>query len=653
MASKSKPTRYLLPKPSVSEPASGSAATRKRKRETVTIACERCRKRKTKCDGLRPSCQTCIEADLECEYAEFDSRNDKVNGELQTAYSALRGVVDALREVPMSESIEMLERLRSAKDLDEVLAAGSTEIVPRRGTSPTQAGIEIPDDRIQRLLAQGSIFGAPSISRGIRLRPVSLPISQWTRVSDDDELLTHCLTLFWTWDNTLTRLIHRGMFLRDLCAGKDAVNTLSENGQMQFCSKLLVNAILAASTIHLSHTEHASKFIPRGCKYADEAFRLFEVEGQIASFPLLQAAAVLWIYESNLGNSARAASLLAKMYELHAASGLIYAQAALRDCGEGERAERTREAVSLIAWGFYALDAKIGLTFERTMLISKPMITKAFQSSKWPKTAVDSLDDLWFPYPTSPHPQLSYHAAGYFAECDLAELAEQITLQVVINRSSIVPDYENSKRLYFHLVEWQRSLPLRFNGDRSVLPVRIFLSLSFDILVIKLLEPFIQFSFLEFDGQTALSQSFLHSSHIVSSVWNYRTAFGVRHEYWLIQACRVAAMAVVLHLTPVTVQAETFLKACELLQEMGHVPLANLILLTLRSIVTQGNIEVPALARTILAAEVVRKGSVQLQNVNVVGLGGDWSNGSELHDVVFNEDIMRITELGIDDDDEE
>jgi hypothetical protein len=76
-----------------------------------------------------------------------------------------------------------------------------------------------------------------------------LPVSQWTAMSHDDTWLSHLLRLFWTWDTTLTRLIHRELLA-------DVISTRRNNGDeadgqfvSQFCSELLVNSILAYSSV--------------------------------------------------------------------------------------------------------------------------------------------------------------------------------------------------------------------------------------------------------------------------------------------------------------------------------------------------------------------------------------------------------------------
>lgn len=51
-----------------SSPISGTYALRTPRGKITSIACESCRKRKSKCDGVRPKCNTCQSKNLTCVY---------------------------------------------------------------------------------------------------------------------------------------------------------------------------------------------------------------------------------------------------------------------------------------------------------------------------------------------------------------------------------------------------------------------------------------------------------------------------------------------------------------------------------------------------------------------------------------------------------
>lgn len=168
------------------------------------------------------------------------------------------------------------------------------------------------------------------------------------------------------------------------------------------------------------------------------------------------------------------------------------------------------------------------------------------------------------------------------------------------------------------------------------------------MLIIRIIEPFVRLSFLEFDGgQTASSLSLLSSDAIVSALWNYNTAFGMRHEYWLLQACQVAATAMVLQPHALALQRESFSRACQLLHDMGErLPRAYAVLSGLRCLITSEGVDVPDDARQFLAAGAIKAGRVTLSAIEAFGNDREElvlaENARELS---FTKDIDRIGEL--------
>jgi hypothetical protein len=76
-----------------------------------------------------------------------------------------------------------------------------------------------------------------------------LPLSQWTSVSNDDEAMSDLLSTLWTWDTTLTKIIHRGVLHEHICSTVAQEADLGNRGEIQFCSRFLINALLAVATV--------------------------------------------------------------------------------------------------------------------------------------------------------------------------------------------------------------------------------------------------------------------------------------------------------------------------------------------------------------------------------------------------------------------
>jgi hypothetical protein len=91
----------------------------------------------------------------------------------------------------------------------------------------------------------------------VRMSTSRLPLTRWTRASTDEEFMNHLLNLFFTWDNTVERSIYRPVFEEDILS-LDPSSADSDSGA--FCSKFLINAILAVSCVCYCLPQHCRSF---------------------------------------------------------------------------------------------------------------------------------------------------------------------------------------------------------------------------------------------------------------------------------------------------------------------------------------------------------------------------------------------------------
>lgn len=119
---------------SVKETMEGEASEKKpspprKRRSLVAVACERCRRLKQACDGLRPSCSPCVRKNVECEYErdtrEGESRQGALKRELEGTNRRLDQVADAmnfLKRVPDDRAEEIMKLIKSADDPIDALS---------------------------------------------------------------------------------------------------------------------------------------------------------------------------------------------------------------------------------------------------------------------------------------------------------------------------------------------------------------------------------------------------------------------------------------------------------------------------------------------------------------------------------------------------
>ena len=70
--------------------------------------------------------------------------------------------------------------------------------------------------------------------------PISVPARPWTDVTEDSDLVSHLVSLYFTWDYPFNAFLDKGVFLRHM-ANADLGS--------QFCTPFLVNALLSNACV--------------------------------------------------------------------------------------------------------------------------------------------------------------------------------------------------------------------------------------------------------------------------------------------------------------------------------------------------------------------------------------------------------------------
>lgn len=153
----SSPTSGGLPQtPHDDETNENSSTAEKHKRTQVKSACMRCRKRKAKCSGDRPSCQSCSQRNEECIYniAEGLTRAEDNTEKLRAALMLnedLNAFIDALRFNTNAVSTELFARLRCGEPVEDLLTLVRAEVLPTWSAGELHAtGIKSEHDLFEK-----------------------------------------------------------------------------------------------------------------------------------------------------------------------------------------------------------------------------------------------------------------------------------------------------------------------------------------------------------------------------------------------------------------------------------------------------------------------------------------------------------------------
>lgn len=123
----------------------------------IAQACDRCRSKKIRCDGIRPCCSQCANVGFECKTSDKLSRRAFPRGyteSLEERVRILEGEVRELKDLldEKDEKIEMLSKMHSHRK-PSIVATPSPQI-------PKEVAATPPKDDVFKVSASPLLLGA-------------------------------------------------------------------------------------------------------------------------------------------------------------------------------------------------------------------------------------------------------------------------------------------------------------------------------------------------------------------------------------------------------------------------------------------------------------------------------------------------------------
>ena len=133
------------------------------------------------------------------------------------------------------------------------------------------------------------------------------PLTSWTEVTSDPELVVHLLNLYFTWHYTYFTTLSKRLFYRDFFFGKPPPEIKRKT---EYCTSLLVNAMLALGchfTSWPAARQDPSDSATAGDHFFKEAKRLIleNDEHENPKLTTVQALALMSVREAGCGREAR------------------------------------------------------------------------------------------------------------------------------------------------------------------------------------------------------------------------------------------------------------------------------------------------------------------------------------------------------------
>ncbi|KAH1331480.1 hypothetical protein KXV58_007958 [Aspergillus fumigatus] len=435
-----------------------------------------------KCSGV-PPCDNCRAFNRVCIFDEsLDQRRrvaqKRTAEELNYHRDMLNDLFRVIRTADEPHALKLLEIIRKNATAEEIRAFIDETLIrldgEGRGAGYGQAVQKLED--VRRTI---DVEGAdPSFRRKVMdihyLCDEALwkvPAKPWTSVTEDEDLVSHLVSLYFTWDYPFHAFLDRDVFLAHMARGRE---------DSDFCSPFLVNALLA-NACHFSEFSEAyvvpGDLVTKGADFLSEAERLREEDSPKLSLAYLQGTLLLYEKYSISGNDDLGYLMLHQAIRAGESLGLFGPKCLKFDHTTPEMDISIRRT----AWGLFQIDTVVHTGFLRPSLIAKVNVDRIGRE--------DDGASLWTPYPSHRAARPAYLNQYFDESCNLCEIARDISRVLFADdqsHASTAYRRQTKDDLYERLRRWHNALPDVFDPGRRPPPHIILLRLRYFTLVINL-----------------------------------------------------------------------------------------------------------------------------------------------------------------------
>ncbi|KAF9886444.1 hypothetical protein FE257_011476 [Aspergillus nanangensis] len=490
MSDTSPQQRQLAPGPSPpneahqpdSSPESYRSAIVDPSKKRVSMACLACKKSKRKCSGTAP-CDNCRTFNRQCIFDEtLDQRRrvaaKRTADELSYHRDMLNDLFRVMRAEDESYGLRLLEIIRDNSSADDIRAFIDTTLTEIEGSSQdSHVTSQILEDIRDVINVEGADPSFRPKVMDIHYLcgdlPYRVPAKPWTSVTSDGDLVSHLISLYFTWDYPFHSFLDRDVFIQHMAVGDP--NT-------QFCSPFLVNALLS-NACHFSDYSEAyvdpGDIVTKGADFLAEAERLRESETARRSLAFLQGTLLLYERYSISGNNDLGYKMLHQAIWTGKSLGLIGPRTP--HMTSDPTSNDMDISVRRTAWGLFHIDTVVHADFLRPSLIDKVNVPRPKKSQ--------SNETTWVPYPSHRPSRPSYLDDFFDESYNLCEIARDISQALFATggaSSSISHKRHTKETLYERLCRWYDALPENFGNEGELPPYFGLLKMWFHTLVINL-----------------------------------------------------------------------------------------------------------------------------------------------------------------------
>ncbi|KAL8826738.1 MAG: hypothetical protein Q9170_007289 [Blastenia crenularia] len=481
------------------------------------------------CDGNTPSCAACASVyGTECVYdPNSDHRRKGVYKDmdnLKTHDSTLQTLIQAILNYPEHEVPDLVRQIRTCESLDSVAKSiisrghhlDDDVEEPESPITDNEPLVGIP--RFEKELSgkmgelrleNGSLSFVGGTSNLIFLgtgfedgqnatlgaeqhQQQANPITSWTEVTKDYELIVHLMNMYFTWHYTYFTTLSKSLFYRDFLLGKPPAET---KRRTEYCTPLLVNAMLALgchftswSTARSNPADSATV----GDHFFKEAKRLIleNDEHESPRLATVQALALMSVREAGCGREAKGWVYSGMSFRMAYDLGLNV------DSGLLNLDEET-DARRMTIWGCFLFDKCWSNYLGR-----QPQVP--LSSIAVPKFDVFPMEDseTWSPYTDAgigqSHTQAARTRAVAIQISSLCEISGDLlsyfyhptNLEKPLGKQA---ELKKLSDLHTRLEAWRKNLPKELEPKEGQLACVLIMHMFYQLLFIHLFRPFLKY----------------------------------------------------------------------------------------------------------------------------------------------------------------